>query len=211
MTYPVPTCLDDKVTNSFFSMDRKIQLLPKDDSIHKPMTIERVLQRKLRWLLLGGQYDWTSKIYPEEPPPAFPDDIRHLLKAWFPEIEPEAAIVNFYSPGDTLSVHRDVSEECDRGLISISLGCDGIFLIGNEDPNSHTIIRLRSGDAILMADESRFAWHALPKVLPDTCPEWLQKWPAQQDSNVYESWRGWMNTKRININIRQMKDRDSDV
>src|SRR5436305_11513801 len=42
---------------------------------------------------------------------------------------PEAAICNAYSPNDTLSPHRDVSEEADVELVSISIGCDALFLI----------------------------------------------------------------------------------
>ncbi len=195
---------------SFFTMNPNHQLLPKDAGIHRPMTVGRMLERKLRWLLLGGQYDWTAKEYPREGPPAFPCDISRLLKALFPDVEAEAAIVNFYTPGDTLSVHRDVSEECDRGLISISLGCDGLFLIGNENVGTHTTIRLRSGDAVLMTGQARFAWHAVPKILPGTCPEGLGSFPAPDDDTRYEGWRGWMKSKRININVRQMKEPGSE-
>ncbi|KAF2279752.1 oxidoreductase domain-containing protein [Westerdykella ornata] len=97
---------------------------PLDPTIHKPLPITPLLTKKLRWMTLGGQYDWTLKRYPATPPPAFPPDIGDLLEGLFPETRAEAAIVNLYSPGDTLSVHRDVAERCGTGLISISLGCD---------------------------------------------------------------------------------------
>lgn len=117
----------------------------------------------------------------------------------------EAAIVNLYSPGDTLSLHRDVSEECDRALVSISLGCDAIFVCGlagvveGEEPRV-TAIRLRSGDAILMDGDSRYAWHGVPKVLSNTCPKWMSDWPGVQ----FPDWTGWMKDKRVNLNVRQM-------
>ena len=66
------------------------------------------------------------------------------------------------------------------------------------------MLRLRSGDAIYMTGESRFAWHGVPKVLKGTCPEYLEDWPAE--GGEYEEWRGWMKNKRINLNVRQMKD-----
>ena len=206
MRYPSSTGANGSASASFFAMDPYGYLQPKDPGVHKTMSVRRMLERKLRWLLLGGQYDWTSKVYTQGTPPAFPTDVSRLLKAFFPDVEAEAAIINFYTPGDTLSVHRDVSEDCDRGLISISLGCDGIFLIGDDAVDTHTTVRLRSGDVVLMAGESRFAWHAIPKILPGTCPEWLESWPAGQHDNAYEQWRGWMKTKRVNINVRQMRD-----
>lgn len=156
-------------------------------------------------MTLGGQYDWTAKRYPSEAPPPFPADIKYLLQTLFPQTNAQAAIVNFYSPGDTLSVHRDVSEHCDHGLVSISVGCDGLFIIGNQDGTKTATIRLNSGDAVYMTGASRYAWHGVPKIVPDTCPKWLADWPAV-DSNErkYDKWKGWMRNKRVNLNVRQM-------
>jgi len=137
----------------------------------------------------------------------------------------EAAIVNLYTPGDTLSLHRDVSEECDRPLVSISLGCDGIFIAGLDKSGSGAgdttdgadsiVVRLRSGDAVVMSGPARFAWHGVPQILAGTCPEWMRDWPARPaegdgdectDKDEFEHWRAWMAKKRINLNVRQMWD-----
>lgn len=155
-------------------------------------------------MTLGGQYDWTRKVYPDGPPPPFPPDVKRLIEDIFP-MKAEAAIVNLYSPGDTLSLHRDVSEECDQPLASISLGCDGIFVIGLEGENADSparvaTIRLRSGDAVLMSGESRYAWHSVPKIIGETCPQWMKQWPGGE----YNGREGWMEKKRINLNVRQM-------
>ena len=155
-------------------------------------------------MTLGGQYDWTAKAYPMEQPPPFPSDIADLVKSLFPSMDPQAAIVNVYHPHDTLSLHRDVAEKTDRGLVSISLGLDCLFIVGVENDvtgeiKSH-ILRLRSGDAILMSQEARFAWHAVPSIIPLTCPTQLEQWPGSE----FPDWKGWMKDKRINFNIRQM-------
>ncbi|KAF2092275.1 hypothetical protein K490DRAFT_61716 [Saccharata proteae CBS 121410] len=211
---------------SFFSTAPSSEPLfsPKDPTIHKPLSITQFLSRKLRWVTLGGQYDWTHKVYPSSTPPPFPPDIGTLLEDLFPDMKAQAAIVNFYSPGDTLSMHRDVSEECERGLVSISIGCDGIFVIGlgpsdsedaEEDDGQRILaVRLRSGDAVYMSGPSRFAWHGVPQIVPNTCPSWLQDWPAMpgiitspdDPQSDYSHWKGWMTNKRINLNVRQMFD-----
>jgi DNA alkylation damage repair protein AlkB len=204
---------------SFFSYppDAAAKFEPKDPSVHNPQSMKQVLGRKLHWVTLGGQYDWTNRIYPDEEPPVFPPDLANLLEALFPETVPQAAIVNFYTPGDTMMMHRDVSEESERGLISLSFGCDCLFMIAPNESASASeeattasqnkdflLLRLRSGDAIYMSKGSRFAWHGVPKILKGTCPEYLADWPAQ-DGN-FEEWRGWMATKRVNLNVRQMRD-----
>jgi alkylated DNA repair protein alkB homolog 1 len=168
---------------------------------------------------LGGQYDWTAKQYPSAKPPEFPKDIGSLLASLFANDEggtsmvPQAAICNLYSPGDTLSLHRDVAEDCDQPLVSVSIGCDAIFVVGVEGPGEHAsrickplVLRLRSGDVVVMSGPSRFAWHGVAQIIPHTCPKDLEDWPAS-DGDVdgeYEYWRGWMKQKRINLNVRQM-------
>lgn len=195
---------------SLFCTDLTTTFQPKDPKIHNKLSLTRVLEKKLRWVTLGGQYDWTSKGYPRERPPPFPTDVAGLLKPLFPYVTPQAAILNFYSPGDTLSVHRDVSEECDSELVSLSFGCEAIFAVGNQDGTKTATIRLRSGDALGMSSPSRFAWHAVPKVLAGTCPGWLQDWPViGEEGSIYAHWKGWMAGKRINLNVRQMQGLDS--
>ncbi|KAF3923899.1 hypothetical protein AA313_de0208607 [Arthrobotrys entomopaga] len=240
---------------SFFDLPKSTTYIPKDANIHKPLSVTEVLEKKLRWMTLGGQYDWTAKEYPEGSPVQFPRDVRdliHGISPKFPTIEPEAAICNTYSPGDTLSPHRDVSEEADRDLVSISIGCDALFLISLSEETStpsaipkppqtseskpptqrkpnkkkatteppplpppldskSLIIRIRSGDAVVMGGESRWAWHGVPKVIGDTCPEELAQWPETPTPEGAESgtedatrWSGWMKRKRVNLNIRQM-------
>ena len=102
---------------SFFSLppETPAAFQPKDPAVHKPLTARQVLNKRLHWVTLGGQYDWTNRVYPVSEPPRFPSDVANFLEALFPETKPQAAIVNLYSPGDTMMMHRDVSEETDRG------------------------------------------------------------------------------------------------
>lgn len=194
-------------SSSFFEDDPTRILHPKDPQMHKAMTVQNLLDKKLRWMTLGGQYDWTIKEYPPGNPPPFPHDMAKLMRAAFSETDAQAAIVNVYSAGDTLSMHRDVSEECDVGLISISFGCDGLFMVSHDNGDGCEVIRLHSGDAVYMDGRSRFAWHAVPKILPSTCPAWLADWPSfsnDTDEAKYRIWKGWMSGKRVNMNVRQM-------
>lgn len=146
-------------------------------------------------------------------PPRFPPDLAHFLETLFPETLAQAAIVNFYSPGDTMMMHRDVSEETDKGLVSLSFGCDCLFMVApgasrgdsqHGGREKHLLLRLRSGDAVYMTKESRYAWHGVPKVIKGTCPGYLEKWPSE--NGEYTEWQGWLTNKRINLNVRQMRD-----
>lgn len=217
---PENTNLSEARNASFFTMSPASSELffPVDQACHKAFTVSQFLNRKLRWMTLGGQYNWTEKRYPIENAPSFPEDIAGFIRHMFPNMKPEAAILNIYAPGDQLSVHRDVSEESDNELISISFGCDGIFLVGLDSEKGEeaecVAVRLHSGDAIVMSGPARFAWHGVPQVIRNSCPISLHDWPAIVDDestprvgeDPYEAWRGWMSNKRINLNVRQMKD-----
>lgn len=200
--------------SSFFSLPPNPPVpiaTPKDPTVHKPLAIAQLLGRKMRWTTLGGQYDWTAKRYPETAPPAFPQDIKALLEDVFPATKAEAAIVNLYSPGDTLSLHRDVAETSGTGLVSVSLGCDAVFVIGTNGEGKERVmtLRLRSGSAVYMSGASRFAWHGVPQIVAGTCPEHLRDWPAVEGGDGradFGEWKGWMEGKRVNLNVRQMWD-----
>ena len=190
---------------SFFTLPTTTTLLPKDPTIHKPLPLSRALTKKLRWMTLGGQYDWTKKEYPERAPgeePPFPADVAGLVSELFPDVTPQAAILNVYAPADTLAPHRDVSEASNAPLVSISVGCAGVFVIGLDGEDTEVLaVRLGSGDAVVMAGESRWAWHSVPKILKGTCPEVIAGWPGGETE-----WGNWLEGRRINLNIRQMWD-----
>ncbi|CAK7270318.1 hypothetical protein SEPCBS119000_004027 [Sporothrix epigloea] len=204
---------------------------PKEPTVHRALSIQQVLDRRLHWVTLGGQYDWTRRVYPDgvnereddetSKIPRFPTDLTRLLAGLFPETDAQAAIVNFYTPGDTMMMHRDVSEETDKGLISLSIGCDALFMAAptsefikeaegeptDDGKEPYVLIRISSGDALYMSGHARFAWHGVPKVVKGTCPDELAAWPAGEHTDGrYAAWQGWMRNKRVNFNVRQMRD-----
>ncbi|KAH8816915.1 hypothetical protein F5884DRAFT_777894 [Xylogone sp. PMI_703] len=196
----------------------------------KPLPIAQFLHKKLHYLTIGSQYDWPTRRYPRETPTPFPSDIAALVTSLFGDFVPESGVVLLYSPKDYMPVHRDVSEECGKGLASFSLGCDGLFVVAREKEKNGildidardnvnglqsqrememVIIRVRSGDVVQMAEETRFAWHAMPKVMAGTCPEWLKDWPAvklEGRDKDFVRWKGYMERKRLNISCRQVWD-----
>jgi alkylated DNA repair protein alkB family protein 1 len=100
------------------------------------------LVRKLRWVTLGYQYNWTTKVYDFDNPVDFPKEAGDLSVAVAKAVEglgykvnevyqwqntykgddfvPEAGIVNYYQLKDTLMAHVDRSEmNMEAPLVSI--------------------------------------------------------------------------------------------
>ncbi|KAK9240460.1 hypothetical protein V1525DRAFT_395030 [Lipomyces kononenkoae] len=201
-------------------------IIPPSDMVSAAATsttLGALQERKLRWVTLGGQYNWTAKKYPTFEPhtrefPDFPLSLTTLLKgapAIFKDrINPQASIVNFYSDGDILSPHQDIAELSNADLVSVNLGCEAIFFCGLAKDKMPLQLRVRSGDVIVMGGDSRFAWHGVGRVWDKTTPDYLAAFNYYENvengripANVASGrkrYGQWMLSKRINLNVRQM-------
>lgn len=171
-----------------------------------------LLIRKMRWTTLGYQYDWSTKEYNFDNPPAiFPADLASWCEelsclAGFGSFKAEAGIVNFYQPGDSLTSHVDRSEKnMTVPLVSISLGASCIFLLGGkgrDDPV--TSLKLDSGDVVIMSGESRSYFHGVPRILESLTID--QTLLARNDINqdILDALE-ILGDGRININVRQVQ------
>ncbi|OWP00695.1 hypothetical protein B2J93_1080 [Marssonina coronariae] len=221
--FPPPTATSPH--DSFFSYPphskHEVYTPLEPASSLRALNTTQFLVKKLRWLTLGSQYDWATRAYAADSPTPFPRDVASFVTTLFRSaFTPESGVVLLYSPKDFMPVHRDVSEACARGLASFSLGCDGLFLVSRDrQPRGQVdvdeadlerememcVLRVRSGDCVWMDGETRWCWHAMPKVLAGTCPEWLEDWPAEEGGRRdFENWRGYMKGKRLNLSCRQV-------
>ncbi|KAF2653845.1 hypothetical protein K491DRAFT_694377 [Lophiostoma macrostomum CBS 122681] len=226
--YPPQTASSgtQRFDRTFFTRERAApedNLQPKLPDKQKPLNHEQFLYSKLRWLTLGEQYDWPTRSYAKHAT-LFPQDLSKLVTGLFPHIRPESGVVLVYSAKDFMPVHRDVSEQCQRALASFSVGCDGIFIIarGEDDGEGEAAprtlaIRVRSGDCVHLDGEARWAWHAMARTIPSTCPAYLSEWPVgtpgatPEEAKAFKKWKGYMGTKRINVSCRQVWDQSDHV
>jgi hypothetical protein len=66
-----------------------------------------------------------------------------------------------------MSGHIDDAEHClDEPIVSFSVGCPAVFLIGGRSKSeAPTGILLRSGDALVMSGASRTCYHGVPLIM----------------------------------------------
>jgi DNA oxidative demethylase len=88
------------------------------------------------------------------------------------EYGPDAALVNYYRHDARLGMHQDKDERSDQPVVSFSVGDSCSFRFGNTSNRAkpYSDIRLNSGDVFVFGRESRFAYHGVPKIYPDTGP-----------------------------------------
>ncbi len=137
----------------------------------------------LRWASIGPCYDWTRRVYlKDQDYVPLPDDMKVFAEqiwalvgghagcsdAPYPEYRPNAALINYYREGDKLCGHVDDAETDQiQPLVSISLGCPAVFLMGGESKDVvPTPMILRHGDVAVLSGAARRAYHGLPRIFP---------------------------------------------
>ncbi|KAK3137049.1 hypothetical protein QOZ80_5BG0446980 [Eleusine coracana subsp. coracana] len=172
------------------------------------------LVRKLRWSTLGLPFDWSKRNYDVSlPHNKIPDALTILAKKMAipampsgQEFKPEAAIVNYYGPSDMLGGHvDDMEKDWTKPIVSISLGCKCIFLLGGKTREEvPTAMFLRSGDIVLMAGEARERYHGVPRIFTESDQQdispLVSQFSVEDDHFVLD----YIVNSRININIRQV-------
>eukprot|EP00262_Sarcandra_glabra_P010691 TRINITY_DN26050_c0_g1_i1.p1 TRINITY_DN26050_c0_g1~~TRINITY_DN26050_c0_g1_i1.p1 ORF type:complete len:361 (-),score=39.70 TRINITY_DN26050_c0_g1_i1:90-1172(-) len=186
--------------------------IPKGDS--RKSSAASVLLRKLRWSTLGLQFDWSKRNYDVSLPHSkIPDTLCRLAKKMATpampvgeEFHPEAAIVNYFGSGDMLGCHLDDMEaDWSKPIVSISLGCKAIFLLGGKSREEPPVAMfLRSGDIVLMAGQARECFHGIPRIFTDKENAEVSSITLQFSHQDDLCFMDYIRTSRININIRQV-------
>lgn len=88
------------------------------------------------------------------------------------DYKPDVALVNYYDHAAKLGMHQDKEERAKDPVVSLSIGDRCVFRFGNTENRNRPWqdIELASGDAFVFGGPSRFVYHGVPKVYPDSGP-----------------------------------------
>ena len=80
--------------------------------------------------------------------------------------EPDCCLLNYYGEGAKMGLHQDKDEaDFSFPVVSISLGDDGLFRIGNRTRGGKTeSVWLSSGDVVVMGGEARLTYHGVDRI-----------------------------------------------
>ncbi|MDF2258279.1 alpha-ketoglutarate-dependent dioxygenase AlkB family protein [Streptantibioticus ferralitis] len=150
----------------------------------RTVTMPRGGQMSVRTVCLGWHwfpYGYARTVVDGDRAPVkpFPDRLGELAAAavaeayGYPCTDPyDTALVNFYTAGASMGLHRDSDERCDAPVVSLSLGDTCVFRFGNTRTRTRpwADVELRSGDLFVFGGASRLAYHGVPRTLPGTSP-----------------------------------------
>lgn len=100
--------------------------------------------------------------------PAMPEVFARLANeaataAGFDGFEPDACLVNRYTPGTRLSLHQDKNErDYEAPIVSVSLGMKATFLFGGHERSDSTAkVPLYHGDVMVWGGVDRLRYHGV--------------------------------------------------
>ncbi|MEM7520142.1 MAG: alpha-ketoglutarate-dependent dioxygenase AlkB [Pseudomonadota bacterium] len=142
-------------------------LFRPDTPYGKPMSVR---------MSSAGQYGWFSdrrgyRYVPQHPSGVpWPPIPASILGVWDGltklERRPECCLINFYGEDAKMGMHQDKDEASfDWPVVSISLGDDALFRIGNTTRGGKTeSVWLQSGDVVVMGGAARLTYHGVDRV-----------------------------------------------
>jgi alkylated DNA repair protein (DNA oxidative demethylase) len=145
---------------------------PRMPRTGSPFSVRMTNCGRLGWVSdIGGYRYQATHPLTGRPWPPIPE---LLLKAWselgrYPR-ELEACLINYYGPSAKMGLHQDRDEkDLQAPVVSLSLGDTCIFRYGGIQRRGPThTLRLASGDAIVLANETRLAFHGVDRVIAET-------------------------------------------
>jgi DNA oxidative demethylase len=124
----------------------------------------------------AGQFGWFSDRagyrYVQRHPDgvSWPEIPPEILDIWDRstglERKPECCLINYYGAEAKMALHQDRDEaDFSWPVVSISLGDDGLFRIGNTTRGGKTeSIWLGSGDVVVMGGPARLTYHGVDRI-----------------------------------------------
>ena len=147
--------------------------VPRMPRTGKAMSVRMTNCGELGWITdkeRGYRYQETHP----ETGRRWPQMPARLLDLWealadYP-LPPEACLVNFYDDTAKMGLHQDSDEvDFNAPVLSVSLGNSCLFRIGGAARTDKAVsLKLKSGDIVLLAGQSRLAFHGVTRIYPGT-------------------------------------------
>lgn len=120
----------------------------------------------------SSQDPLTGRCWPDMPSEFLELALAAATRGGFPDFEPDACLLNRYSPGSRLTAHRDADEQnLAQPIVSVSLGLPASFAFyGLTRGGKGRSVALNDGDVLVWGGPSRLVYHAVRPIKPGRHP-----------------------------------------
>lgn len=101
--------------------------------------------------------------WPHMPTAWFGMAVRAAAQAGYAGFQPDACLINQYTPGAKMGLHQDRDEQdFNQPIVSVSLGLPAVFLFGgHKRSDKPQRLRLQHGDVVVWGGPARLAFHGV--------------------------------------------------
>ena len=133
----------------------------------KPMSVRMTSSGRYGWFSDRSGYRYVTRHPSGVEWPPIPTTVLNVWQAVSGVTRaPDCCLLNFYGAQARMGMHQDKDEaDFSMPVVSISLGDDGQFRIGNTTRGGKTeSLWLSSGDVVVMGGEARLTYHGVDKI-----------------------------------------------
>ncbi len=135
----------------------------------KPMSVRMTSAGDFGWVSDRQGYRYAPTHPRGTPWPAIPAQIRDIWDTLAgSDRAPECCLINYYDRAARMGMHQDRDEaDFSQPVLSVSLGDDALFRIGNETRGGNTeSLWLSSGDVLVLGGDARLLYHGVDRLRP---------------------------------------------
>lgn len=133
----------------------------------KPMSVKMTSAGAFGWVSDRSGYRYAPRHPDGQAWPPIPDPVMQIWKDLSGvSRDPECCLINFYGEDARMGMHQDKDEvNFDMPVVSVSLGDEGLFRIGNQTRGGKTeSLWLSSGDVVVMGGDARLTYHGVDRI-----------------------------------------------
>ncbi|MFT5869330.1 MAG: alkylated DNA repair protein (DNA oxidative demethylase) [Paracoccaceae bacterium] len=133
----------------------------------KPMSVRMTSLGEVGWLTDRTGYRYSDRHPNGASWPPIPESVLNIWSAVSgSDRPPDSCLLNFYAKEARMGLHQDKDEaNFDHPVVSISLGDEGLFRVGNLARGGSTeSLWLGSGDVVVMGGAARLIHHGLDRI-----------------------------------------------
>lgn len=177
---PFLTLRDFKIHKGFLDQSAQIALLDdlRDVLRHaplfspitpygKPMRVRMTSAGRFGWYADKSGYRYVETHPDGKAWPDIPDSILDIWRSVSgSDRQPDCCLINYYGEDAKMGMHQDRDEtDFSQPVVSVSLGDDGLFRIGNDTRGGKTeSVWLTSGDVVVMGGPARLRYHGIDRI-----------------------------------------------
>lgn len=135
----------------------------------KPMSVRMTSAGRYSWISDRRGYRYADRHPSGVPWPPIPDSVLAVWRVLTGlSRDPDCCLINHYAEGARMGLHQDRDEaDFSWPVLSVSLGDDALFRIGNTERGGRTdSVWLSSGDVLTLGGAARLLHHGVDRIRP---------------------------------------------